>query len=123
MAGRQLKEFNRKTRGIHSPFYIGKTSLVGYGPREISGKNAVYIERIEEVFMCTPAPQEDFEIKDGVLIKYRGKATDVQIPDGVIAIGYEAFSGCGHLRSSCCPGRLQKRRGLETRRQDTARGR
>jgi hypothetical protein len=36
--------------------------------------------------------QEDFEIKDGVLIKYQGKAQDVQVPDGVTAIGAGTFS-------------------------------
>ena len=33
----------------------------------------------------------DFEIKDGVLIKYKGKASEVVIPNGVTVIGDEAF--------------------------------
>ena len=34
---------------------------------------------------------EDFEIKDGVLIKYHGEDTEVIIPDGVNIIGERAF--------------------------------
>ena len=35
---------------------------------------------------------DDFVISDGVLTEYRGEATDVAIPDGVTAIGAQAFS-------------------------------
>ena len=33
----------------------------------------------------------EFEIQDSILVKYRGKDSDVVIPEGVIAIGDEAF--------------------------------
>ena len=48
----------------------------------------------------TPAgksPLSDFEIEDGVLVKYLGKGGDVVIPDGVTEIGDEAFMDCANL--------------------------
>ena len=45
----------------------------------------------------------DFEITDGVLIKYRGRDTKVVIPDGVTIIGESAFRDCGGLTSIVIP--------------------
>ena len=41
----------------------------------------------------------DFEIENGVLIKYRGSGGDVAVPDGVTSIGDEAFRDCSSLVS------------------------
>ena len=38
---------------------------------------------------------ELFQIRDGVLIKYTGSEAEVRIPDGVTAIGENAFASCG----------------------------
>ncbi|MDR2663393.1 MAG: leucine-rich repeat domain-containing protein [Treponema sp.] len=38
------------------------------------------------------AQSGDFEITDGVLVKYRGNATEVRVPDGVTGIGNRAVS-------------------------------
>ena len=45
----------------------------------------------------------DFEIKNGVLVKYTGAGGDVVIPDGVTGIGDHAFSQCKSLTSVTIP--------------------
>ena len=40
----------------------------------------------------------EFEIKNGVLVRYNGTGDEVTIPDIVGAIGKGAFSGCSNLR-------------------------
>ena len=46
---------------------------------------------------------DDFEIVDGTLVKYKGTGGDVVIPDGVTAIGREAFFGCSSLTGVTIP--------------------
>ena len=45
----------------------------------------------------------DFLIEDGVLVDYCGQGGDVRIPDGVTAIGVNAFRSCEGLRSVVIP--------------------
>ena len=45
----------------------------------------------------------DFEIKDGVLVKYKGSNPSVVIPDGVTSIGERAFYSCHGLESITIP--------------------
>ena len=45
---------------------------------------------------------EDFVVSDGVLIRYTGRAGNAVVPDGVSAIGEEAFTG-RRLRSVAIP--------------------
>ena len=50
------------------------------------------------------APNEsDFEIQDDVLIKYKGTAADVVIPEGVDIIARDAFRGCETMYSVTLP--------------------
>ena len=45
----------------------------------------------------------DFEIEDGVLVKYNGAGGDVVIPGGVTSIGKSAFYGCQSLTKVIIP--------------------
>ena len=47
--------------------------------------------------------KEDFEIRSGVLVKYNGSSTNVTIPEGIKAIGPEAFAGLGYLEQVMIP--------------------
>ena len=49
------------------------------------------------------SPAEDFEIRIGTLVKYKGKGGNVVIPDSVIEIGDHAFYGCKSLTSITIP--------------------
>ena len=46
---------------------------------------------------------DNFEVKDGSLIRYTGSGTDVVIPDGVTSIGDYAFNECKMLTSIKIP--------------------
>ena len=50
----------------------------------------------------------DFEIKNGLLVKYTGSDTDITIPPEVTEIGEKAFSGCRHLKTVILPPKLKK---------------
>lgn len=50
--------------------------------------------------ICNPA---DYEIKEGVLVKYRGFDKDIAIPNGVASIGEKAFDYCSSLKSVIIP--------------------
>lgn len=45
----------------------------------------------------------DFEIQNGILVKYHGSETEVIIPEAVTAIANEAFRGCKGIRSIVIP--------------------
>ncbi|MGN0482627.1 MAG: leucine-rich repeat protein [Lachnospiraceae bacterium] len=69
---------------------------------------------IQSVDQTSDQSSSDFEIKDGVLLWYRGTAESVVIPDGVTKIGQYAFSekkngkkGNPHLRQVTIPGSVK----------------
>ncbi|MDR0785831.1 MAG: leucine-rich repeat protein, partial [Treponema sp.] len=47
--------------------------------------------------------EREFQIEDGVLVKYRGNEVAVTVPQGVTAIGESAFEGCESLVSINLP--------------------
>lgn len=49
------------------------------------------------------AAASDFEIENGVLIRYSGSASDVNVPDGVTEVGASAFENNTNLRSVTLP--------------------
>ena len=46
---------------------------------------------------------DDFIIEAGVLKKYKGNASVVRIPDGIVKIGFNAFNGCESIKSITMP--------------------
>ena len=48
----------------------------------------------------------DFQIENGVLVKYTGNGGDVVVPEGVTSIGNEAFYECSSLTSVTLPDSL-----------------
>lgn len=52
--------------------------------------------------------KQDFVIKNGVLIKYRGPGGDVTIPECVTKIGRFAFDGCTSLTDITIPGSVRE---------------
>ncbi len=50
----------------------------------------------------------DFIIEDNLLIKYKGKGTEVVIPDGVTCIGTKAFAGCGKITKIIIPNSVKR---------------
>lgn len=49
------------------------------------------------------SPPDGFDIRNGVLVKYNGSAADVTVPDGVTAIGDEAFETNYPLKTVVIP--------------------
>lgn len=49
------------------------------------------------------AAASDFEVEDGVLLKYNGNAASVTVPAGVFYIGDGAFEGNTSLKSVTLP--------------------
>ena len=46
---------------------------------------------------------KDFEIADGVLVKYRGKDSEVVVPEGITVIGDESFMENYHIDKIILP--------------------
>ena len=71
-------------------------------------EDCLYETDIEEMYPKSEADAKintstDFDIRDGVLIKYNGAGGDVVIPNGVHSIGRRAFSGCQDITGVVVP--------------------
>ncbi len=59
-----------------------------------------YITDSENNAAISVGPEsKDFQIEDGILIKYTGKGGDVVVPNGVTEIALGAFEECSSLTS------------------------
>ena len=50
----------------------------------------------------------EFIIEKGVLTKYKGRSSNVVIPEGVTVIGSKAFSNCARVLQLTIPGTVQR---------------
>lgn len=66
-------------------------------------KNIITLNELKGYIMESVETDGDFEIEDGVLLKYRGKGGEVDIPAGTTAIAADAFSNCSGLKSVAIP--------------------
>ena len=64
---------------------------------------AEFIERADDIFIA-----DDFEIVDGVLVKYHGAQRDVVIPEGLTEIGYVSFSHNDDIETVVIPDGVEK---------------
>ena len=55
------------------------------------------------ISLCVFAQEKDFDIIDGVLLKYNGIGKNIAVPNGVKSIGEEAFAGAETLISVTLP--------------------
>ena len=49
---------------------------------------------------------KDFEINDGILVKYYGSGGSIVVPDGVISIAEDAFFNCTNITSVVLPQKI-----------------
>jgi len=58
--------------------------------------------------MIVEYDQNDYQIEDGVLIRYTGRKEEIQIPVGIHTIGEGAFKGCVSLKKVVLPHGLNR---------------
>lgn len=88
---------------------IIQTSIAADGVQNLQAKFAHLVRQNSEalqnaqqsVGQCQQKPF--FEIENGILKKYHGKAPNVRIPDGVTSIGEYAFKDCSGLTAVTIP--------------------
>lgn len=78
------------------------SQITVYAQEEIVKENLWQNNTIDVVNM-EDSQTEDFEIENGVLIKYKGSGTEVMVPAGVTSIGAYAFKENSNLISVNLP--------------------
>ena len=83
--------------------FTKKTLYVPKGTSEAYRKAFIWSQFGEygKIVEMDDSPKPDFEVVNGILIKYNGAGGDVVIPDnlGITSIGYQAFLDCKTLTS------------------------
>jgi hypothetical protein len=86
----------------------GTSNPKGFRPapkkaREVKPAEEAKVQESAKLEKSESASGEEFEIKNGELIKYNGSAANVIIPDGVSSIGNDAFAGNSALAGVTIP--------------------
>ena len=76
---------------------------LGINMEQLCAMSAAEVEEAVEAYLNSSAPTGEFVIESGVLAAYKGAGGDVTVPDGVTAIGKDAFKGCTALTSLTLP--------------------
>lgn len=57
---------------------------------------------------CLEKCQEDYQIRDGVLLRYTGREEEITVPAGIHTVGDGAFKGCVSLKKVVLPSGLAR---------------
>ncbi|MDR0859019.1 MAG: serine hydrolase [Oscillospiraceae bacterium] len=126
---RRTDTFGQSEIFYHKGNAYGVFNLISYNPATKSGvvvltsgasgaeKNGIYsicADISEYVYGAIPELSSEpktygseFDISEGVLVKYNGNASEAEIPEGVTAIGRGAFDGSRNLTKVTLPGTLR----------------
>ena len=88
-------------------YYYGKKN--GYNVEVIENSNLpVTMKAKQGVVNQNVGKEEQFQIKNGILLKYDGTKQAITIPEGVKAIGNRAFAGNHYLEKVTLPDTIEK---------------
>ena len=110
---RRIIEFSDITFGQNYLFHCTPHVYNGEGDRFFDcsyGMDATASFAIDDEYNNLPLADlsqeketDDFEIEDGVLKKYNGNDSNINIPNSIISIGWGAFRNCASLTSVTIP--------------------
>ncbi len=91
--GGSKKEWQQLTKNVQLGVLVDN-KLYCNEPKKV---DPMKVEKNKTVSQNPNLENNDFLIKNGVLVKYKGKKSKVIIPEGVTSIGNRAFMECGSL--------------------------